>query len=88
MEPDNTTDQRSLTFGEQAVGLTFNHGEGEIHDHIQTIKAECATAIDTLNNLRSNTGDAEQKRMYSVAITELQTAQMWGVKAVTWGGTN
>lgn len=77
--------ERDLTFGEKAVGLTFNHGEGEIHDHIQTIKQECAAAIDTLNNLRNSTEDGEQKRLYSVAITELQTAQMFGVKAVTWG---
>lgn len=76
---------RELTFGEKAVGLTFNHGEGEVQDHIQTIKQECAAAIDTLNNLRNATDDGEKKRMYSVAITELQTAQMWGVKAVTWG---
>jgi hypothetical protein len=26
----------------------------------------------------------EVKRMASVAITELQTAQMWAVKAITW----
>ena len=28
--------------------------------------------------------DPEVKRMISVAITELQTSQMWAVKAVTW----
>lgn len=77
--------ERELSFGEKAVGLTFNPSNGtEIGDHVQTIKQECAAAIDTLNNLRENTTDADKKRMYSVAITELQTAQMWGVKAVTW----
>lgn len=77
--------QREATFGEKAVGLTFNPSSGtEIGDHVQTIKQECAAAIDTLNNLRNTTDDGEKKRMYSVAITELQTAQMWGVKAVTW----
>ncbi len=85
---DNANEQTNnppLSFGQKAVGLTFNPSNGtEIGDHVQTIKQQCADVIDTLNNLRNNTEDGEQKRMYSVAITELQTAQMWGVKAVTW----
>jgi hypothetical protein len=73
------------TYGEKAVGLTFNPSNGtEIGDHVQTIKEECARAIDTLNNLRDRTENGDMKRMYSVAITEIQSAQMWGVKAVTW----
>ena len=28
--------------------------------------------------------DAEAKRLFSIAITEAQTAQMWAVKAITW----
>jgi len=30
------------------------------------------------------TESGETKRLCSVAITELQTAQMWVVKALTW----
>lgn len=83
---NQASDQPPLTFGQRAVGLTFNPSNGtEVGDHVATIKQECATAIDTLNNLRNGTENPEQKRMYSVAITELQTAQMWAVKAVTWG---
>jgi hypothetical protein len=79
------SDKPPLSFGERAVGKSFNPSDGtEIGDHVATIKQQCADAIDTLNNLRNSTEDGEQKRMYSVAITELQTAQMWGVKAVTW----
>ena len=33
---------------------------------------------------REYTNDDEVKRMLSIAITELQSAQMWAVKAVTW----
>lgn len=79
------SEQRELTFGEKAVGLTFNPSNGtEVGDHVATIKQECAAVIDTLNNLRNSSDDGEVKRMLSVAITEVQTAQMWGVKAVTW----
>lgn len=73
-----------LTFGEKAVGLTFNpSGDATV----QKVKETCAAAIDVLNNLRDiakGADNGEAVRMFSVAITELQTAQMWGVKAVTW----
>ncbi|WP_445438673.1 Acb2/Tad1 domain-containing protein [Dyadobacter fermentans] len=37
-----------------------------------------------MSELRSTTESAEVRRLASVAITELQTAQMWAVKALTW----
>jgi hypothetical protein len=73
--------ERELTFGEKAVGLTFNPSSNA---DVQAIKEEFAATIDHLNNLRSETEDGEVRRMLSVAITECQTAQMWAVKAVTW----
>jgi hypothetical protein len=36
-----------------------------------------------MNELR-NRSSGERARLASVAITELQTAQMWAVKALTW----
>ncbi len=78
-------ENRELTFGEKAVGLTFNPSGNE---HVLLVKEKFAKTIDTLNDYRNATEDAETKRMLSVAITEAQTAQMWAVKAVTWGLTN
>jgi hypothetical protein len=75
------TPTRELTFGEKAVGLTFNPSNNEA---VQQIKEKCAALIDNLNDFRNATEDGEVKRMLSVAITEAQTAQMWAVKAVTW----
>jgi hypothetical protein len=72
---------RELTFGEKAVGRTFN--PGNILE-VDEIKLDFANIIDTLNDMRTETGDAEVKRMLSLAITDAQTAQMWAVKAVTW----
>ena len=72
---------RELSFGEKAVGLGFNPGANpEVH----ACKAGFAVEIDRMNDLRNATTDNEVKRMASVAITELQTAQMWAVKAITW----
>lgn len=72
---------RELSYGEKAVGLLFNPGgNAEVH----SCKAGFAVEIDRMHKLRSETADPEVKRMASVAITELQTAQMWAVKAITW----
>lgn len=72
---------KELTFGEKAVGLTFNPGNNKNVDNCKLI---FANVIDNMNNLRNSTNDAEVKRMCSIAITEAQTAQMWAVKAITW----
>ena len=70
-----------LTFGQKAVGLTFNPGNNLGVDHIKRLAAEY---IDVLNHLRNASTSGEAKRMYSIAITEAQTSQMWAVKAITW----
>lgn len=71
----------TLTYGQRAVGLTFNPSGNSA---VQAIKEAYAHIIDNLNDARALTEDGEQKRLYSVAITEAQTAQMWAVKALTW----
>lgn len=76
-----TDAQREMTYGEKAVGLTFNPSND---DAVAKCKAEFATVIDRMNDLRNSTDNAEIKRMASIAITEAQTAQMWAVKAITW----
>jgi len=77
---DETTTPRELTFGEKAVGLTFNPSwDGKVN----AIKVLSAQLIDLLNEVRWEQR-SEQARLCSVAITEIQTAQMWAVKAVTW----
>ena len=72
-----------LTFGQRAVGLTFNpSGDARVTE----LKESAAAFIDACNALREGAVDGDVKRMYSVAITEAQTAQMWAVKAATWRG--
>jgi hypothetical protein len=82
LEELRMTDQtQSQTFGERAVGLSFNpSGEDSVH----LLKSAAASFIDLCDEARNLSQDPEVKRMYSVAITEAQTAQMWGVKAATW----
>lgn len=68
------------TFGERAVGLSFNpSGDSEVDE----TKRLYAQIIDKMDALRSS-GRSEAGRLASVAITEAQSAQMWAVKALTW----
>jgi hypothetical protein len=80
-EASNMKDERGPSFGERAVGITFNpSGDNTVTD----LKQKVAWFIDRCNDERNAATDPEVKRMYSVAITEAQTAQMWAVKAATW----
>ena len=68
-----------LSFGQKAVGLTFNpSGDATV----TKLKELYAQIIDVLNDDRGENRD-ERARLASVAITEAQGAQMWAVKAVT-----
>lgn len=72
---------QELTYGQKAVGLTFNPS-GD--DAVGQAKQTFANAIDQLNDIRNQTTSNEVKRMCSIAITDAQSAQMWAVKAITW----
>lgn len=70
-----------LTFGQKAVGMTFNTGGPPEVDRCKRIFAE---AIDQMNELRNNPNGPGQARHASIAITDLEAAQMRAVKAITW----
>lgn len=73
---------RELTYGEKAVGLTFNPSGDSA---VTNTKKYYAQIIDDMFCLRSDPRTTpEQARLYSIAITEAQAAQMWAVKAITW----
>lgn len=77
----NPNPERALTYGEKAVGLTFNPGKDP---EVDACKKLYSRIIDQMNGLRTVSISSEQKRLASVAITEAQAAQMWAVKALTW----
>ncbi len=70
---------RPMTEGEYRVGITFNpSGSGAVHD----IKTKAAALIDLLAPIAADRGHPGA-RCASIAMTELESAAMWGVKAVT-----
>lgn len=76
-----------MTYGQKAVGLTFNPSDDSTVLRIKDLYAEI---IDLCHEAREaakvgpSLNAGEKGRLFSVAITEAQTAQMWAVKAATW----
>lgn len=71
-----------MTYGQDAVGLTFNPGQ---NPDVHSMKAKFADIVDELYAIRENEEfDPEKRRLAAIAITEAQGAQMWAVKAITW----
>lgn len=68
-----------LTEGGYRVGVTFNPSNNEAVDHI---KAAAANLIDYLAPIANNR-DHPGARCASIAMTEIESAAMWAVKAVT-----
>lgn len=79
--PGTLIEGSDLSFGQRAVGLTFNpSGDEAVHN----CKLGFAALIDQMHDLRATSDSPEQCRHASVAITELESAQMRAVKALTW----
>ena len=70
-----------LTYGQKAVGITFNPGK---LGNVDNIKASSAAAIDIINDLRVVSSDGETIAQYTLAIRSIMQGQMWAVKACTW----
>lgn len=78
------TNERELSFAEKAVGLTFNPGGNE---DVNKIKEAAAAFIDTFHPTETfpNGTEGEVIAMNKLALRAAQEAQMWAVKAATWG---
>lgn len=68
-----------LTEGQWRVGVDFNPS-GD--NRVNAIKSQFAALIDDLNTIASDR-DHPGARCASIAMTELESAAMWAVKAVT-----
>lgn len=77
---NETKEAPELTFGEKAVGLTFNPGN---NPDVDEVKKLYAAIIDKLNDMRGENRNEQARRM-SIAITQAEIAQMCAVKAITW----
>ena len=73
---------RPMTIGEARCHINFNPSSD---DKIGKFKRMMADAIDYCANEMVDTEDTEAKRCFSIAMTELETAQMYAVKGIAKG---
>lgn len=76
--------RQELTYGQKAVGLTFNPGGSA---EVNQIKRLCAAVIDELNSQREEAkmqNNGEKIAQFTLAIRDIQSGKMWGVNAATW----
>jgi len=83
MDPNTnqTQEQKSLTFGEKAAGVSFNPSKDPAVD---SIKGKFAAVIDEMNAARDAATSGGAKRYFAKAISHAEDAQMNAVKAITW----
>ncbi|TIV36364.1 MAG: hypothetical protein E5V91_22830 [Mesorhizobium sp.] len=67
------------TEGEYRVGISFNPSS---NPHVDAIKRQAADWIDVLAPIAADR-DHPGARCASIAMTEIESAAMWAVKAVT-----
>lgn len=81
MTTDTNSAGRELTFGEKAVGITFNPSNDP---QVQKLKELYAQVIDTLTDGHLDNAASDLRgRIFGRAINEAIGAQMWAVKAIT-----
>ena len=69
-----------LTYGEQAVGLSFNPGGNEEVDKVKRLFAE---VIDIIGKKELKVGSLKED-IAKRALSEAISAQMWAVKLITF----
>lgn len=73
-------EEKQLTLGQFRVGVSFNPGG---HADVNEAKAKVAELIDFANERSKKATSGEVKRLYALAMTELEEAAMNLVKAIT-----
>ena len=73
--------EQDLSFGQRAVGLTFNPSGDPA---VAKCKQGFADLIDQMAELRGSSPSGNQMRHASIAITMMEDALMRAVKVLTW----
>lgn len=78
---DTGTPSKKQTFGQKAVGASFNPS-GD--DAVAKCKQTFADAIDQLKEFSDKSHSEEAMALAELAIRDIQKVQMLAVKALTW----
>lgn len=79
---ENNSTGREMTYGEKAVGLSFNPGGNPKVDEVKKLYAQIIDLLAEENPINSET--SLKGRILGRAINDAMGAQMWAVKAITY----
>lgn len=75
---------QELTLGEKRVRVTFNPSNKSIVDQIKQKSAELINMVCYDVTAGNTHADPEQMRLINTAMTKIEEAAMWAVKAATY----
>jgi hypothetical protein len=78
----NKQTTKEMTLGESRCHINFNPSAD---DKIGTFKRMMADAIDYCHKLSLESLDPEAQRCFEIAMTELETSQMYAIKGIAKG---
>lgn len=73
-----------MKLGEYRVGINFNPSNDDTVGKIKQMAADLINEVDAIPDSSMNpTQDGERKRLKALAMTHIEDAAMWAVKAAT-----
>lgn len=73
-----------MTLGEYRVGISFNPSNNPSVDKLKRLAADFIDAVDMIEaSSMDPKRDAERARLKALAMTHIEDAAMWAVKATT-----
>lgn len=76
--------EKELTYGEKAVGISFNPSGNANVDELKSLFAKAFDIVEQSVPADDGTiATARKRKMRDNALAEIITAQMWAVKVVT-----
>ena len=73
-----------MTLGEYRVGISFNPSNSSSVDKLKRLAADFIDAVDMIEDSSMDPKrDSERARLKALAMTHIEDAAMWAVKATT-----
>lgn len=79
--PQDPAGSRELSFGEKRVGISFNPSK---LPEVDEVKRKHAFLINYMKSIQDDATNPEVKRLCAESMTQLETACMFAVKALTY----
>lgn len=72
-----------MTKGEYRVGIDFNPSNDDTVGKLKRMAADLIDAVDAIPEATSGQSYMERQRLKAIAMTHIEDAAMWAVKAAT-----